>query len=58
MRNNYRPGGDRRSRQAPHKRRNNSSKSATIPVNKFINHAVESEREIIYTLFTPSMNLG
>ena len=49
MRNNYRPGGDRRSRQAPHKRRNNSSKSATIPVNKFINHAVESEREIIYT---------
>ena len=49
MRNNYRPGGDRRSRQAPHKRRNNSSKSATIPVNKFINHAVEPEREIIYT---------
>ena len=49
MRNNYRPGGERRSRQAPHKRRNNSSKSATIPVNKFINHAVEPEREIIYT---------
>ena len=49
MRNNYRPGGDRRSRQAPHKRRNNSSKSATIPVNKFINRAVEPESEIIYT---------
>ncbi len=49
MRNNYRPGGERHYRQAPHKRRNNSSKSATIPVNKFINRAVEPESEIIYT---------
>ena len=48
MRNNYRPDANRRSRPAPHKRRNNSSRSASIPVNKFINHAVEPEREIIY----------
>lgn len=48
MRNNYRPDVNRRPRQAPHKRRNNSSRSASIPVNKFINHAVEPEREIIY----------